>query len=127
MNDLTGTVVAVIDDREQAHQALLALASAGFGAEVLHGDEGRKLLDNGTEEGITSVVRRLVLDFGDEARVAERMDEALANGAYITSVDIESDQVREVALILEEHGGHDMWRLGEAGHNRLQGGVPGSG
>ncbi len=120
MDDLTGTVVAVIDDREQAREALLALASAGFAAELLHGDEGRALLGKETGEGFTSIVRRLVLDSGDETSIAERMDEALARGAYITSVDISSDQVHEVVLILEEHGGHDMWRLGESSHDRLQ-------
>jgi hypothetical protein len=119
VDDLTGTVVAVIDDGDQAREALLALASAGFGAGVLHGEEGRAILSKESDEGITGVMRKLVLDLGDRAKIVEELDEALAAGAYITSVDIESDQVREVVVILGEHGGHDMWRLGEWSHDRL--------
>jgi hypothetical protein len=124
MPDMTGTVVAVIDDRDKAREALIALATAGFGAELLYGEEGRILLGKASEDGITSVMRRLVLDFGDGAKVVDLMDEALAGGAYITSVDIEADQVREVTLILAEHGGHDMWRLGEMSHDPLRVGEP---
>jgi hypothetical protein len=60
-----------------------------------------------------------VLDLGEGSGVIEVLDEALEQGAYIASVDIESDQVREVVVILGEHGGHDMWRLDEASHSPL--------
>jgi tRNA A58 N-methylase Trm61 len=119
MPDPTGTVIAVIDDGEQARQALLALASAGYGAGILHGEEGRAILGRRSDEGITGVIRRLVLDLGEGSGVIEVLDEALEQGAYIASVDIESDQVREVVVILGEHGGHDMWRLDEASHSPL--------
>jgi tRNA A58 N-methylase Trm61 len=119
MPDPTGTVIAVIDDGEQARQALLALASAGYGAGILHGEEGRAILGRRSDEGITGVIRRLVLDLGEGSGVIEVLDDALEQGAYIASVDIESDQVREVVVILGEHGGHDMWRLDEASHSPL--------
>ncbi|HEY4607178.1 MAG TPA: hypothetical protein VIH55_05975 [Acidimicrobiia bacterium] len=119
MNDLTGTVVAIIDDGERAKTALTALAEAGYGADLLYGDEGRAHLSNEIDDGITSVVKRLVLAFGDEVRIIERFDAALADGASVVSVDVEADQAPDVASILEDHDGHDMWRLGEWSFNRL--------
>jgi len=58
-------------------------------------------------------------------RILDRLDAALANGASVASVGAGSDDARQVAPILEEHGGHDMWRLGEWSFNRI--GEPGSG
>lgn len=125
MQDLTGTLVAVIDDHGQAREALTALTAAGFEAELFHGDEGRAHLTADEDDGISSIVKRLVLAFGDEARILERLDRALAEGASVASVDIEDDEADEVAPILEAHGGHDMWRLGEWTFNRI--GEDGSG
>jgi hypothetical protein len=119
MDDLTGTVVAIIDDPARARMALTSLAAAGFSAELLSGEGGRAQLTKEADEGITSVVKRMMLAFGDEARIIERFDSALAEGAFIVSVDVESDQARDVASILGEHDGHDMWRLGEWSFNRL--------
>jgi hypothetical protein len=125
MQDLTGTVVAVIDDHEQAREALTALAAVGFKAELFHGDEGRAHLTVEEDDGISAIVKRLVLAFGDEVRILERLDRALAEGASVASVDIEAEEADQVAPILEAHGGHDMWRLGEWTFNRI--GEDGSG
>lgn len=125
MHDLTGTVVAIFDDHGRARDAIAALSAAGFDAELLHGDEGRALLSAEDDEGITAIVRRLVLAFGDEIRILDRLDAALADGASVASVGAGSEAAREVAPILEEHGGHDMWRLGEWSFNRI--GEPGTG
>lgn len=119
MQDLTGTVVAVFDDHEQAREALTALAAAGFKAELFHGDEGRAYLTADEDDGISAIVRRLVMAFGDEVRILERLDRALAEGASVASVGIEAEEADQVAPILEAHGGHDMWRLGEWTFNRI--------
>jgi len=125
MHDLTGTVVAIIDDHERAREALPALSAAGYEAELLHGEEGRAHLKMEDEEGITSIVKKLVLAFGDEVRILERLDAALADGASVVSVVSGADDAPDVAPILEEHGGRDMWRMGEWSFNRI--GEPGSG
>ncbi|MGH8916493.1 MAG: hypothetical protein ACRDZM_18505 [Acidimicrobiia bacterium] len=127
MHDLSGTVIAIVDDHGSARQALTSLGSAGFAAEHLHGDEGRAHLSTESETGIGAVVKRVLLAVGDEVRIQDRLDEALAGGASVVSVDVEADQAAEVALILEEHGGHDMWRLGEWSFNRLGGEGTGEG
>lgn len=125
MHDLTGTVVAIIDRHEEARDALSALATADFPAELLHGAEGQAHLSQEDDEGLTAVVKRLVLAFGDEIRILDRLDRALENGAAVVSVVVETDEADQVAVILEDHGGHDMWRLGEWSFNRI--GSEGSG
>jgi hypothetical protein len=67
------------------------------------------------------LVKKLALAFGDEVRILDRLDKALETGRSVISVDVADDEERatRVATILEEHGGHDMWRLGEWSFNRI--------
>jgi hypothetical protein len=127
MHDLTGTVVAIIDDAEEARAALAALAGEQFKAELLHGEEGRAHLTETDEDGLAAVAKKVALAFGDEVRIVDRLDKALESGRSVVSVNVADDeaQAARVAVILDEHGGHDMWRLGEWSFNRI--GPDGSG
>ncbi|MET0564936.1 MAG: hypothetical protein ABW021_00630 [Acidimicrobiia bacterium] len=127
MHDLTGTVVAIIDEAEEGRAAVAALAQQQFSAELLNGEDGRAHLNGEDENGLSAAVKKLALAFGDEMRVIDRLDTALQNGRLVVSVDVndDDDDAARVALILEEHGGHDMWRLGEWSFNRI--GPEGSG
>jgi hypothetical protein len=122
VHDLTGSVVAIIDGEEEGRAALVDLAGEQFDAELLHGEEGRAHLTQEEDEGgITGLVKKLALAFGDEVRILDRLDRALEAGRSVISVDVADDEERatRVATILEEHGGHDMWRLGEWSFNRI--------
>ena len=127
MHDLTGTVVAIIDDAEEGRAAVAALAQQQFSAELLNGDEGRAHLNEEDEKGLSAAAKKLALAFGDEMRIIDRLDQALQSGRSVVSVDVndDDDDAARVAVILEEHGGHDMWRLGEWSFNRI--GPEGSG
>jgi hypothetical protein len=127
MHDLTGTVVAIIDDAEEGRAAVAALAQQQFSAELLHGEDGRSQLNEEDENALSAAVKKLALAFGDEMRIVDRLDKALQNGRLVVSVDVndDDDDAARVAVILEEHGGHDMWRLGEWSFNRI--GPEGSG
>ncbi len=125
MHELTGTVVAIIDSQTDAKAALDSLAGGQFDAELLHGEEGRAHLSRDDAEGLSSVVKKLAVAFGDEIRILDRLDRALEDGRSVISVDVDEDHAADVADILEEHGGHDMWRLGEWSFNRI--GSEGSG
>jgi len=127
MHDLTGTVVAIIDDAEEGRAAVAALAQQQFPAELLNGKDGRAHLNDEDEKGLSAAAKKLALTFGDEMRIIDRLDEALQNGRSVVSVDVNDDEddAARVAVILEEHGGHDMWRLGEWSFNRI--GPKGSG
>jgi hypothetical protein len=122
VHDLTGTVVAIIDSEEDARAAASALAGEQFDAALFHGEEGRAQLTAEEDEGgLTGLVKKLALAFGDEVRILDRLDKALEIGRSVISVDVADDEDRSarVAVILEEHGGHDMWRLGEWSFNRI--------
>ena len=127
MHDLTGTVVAIIDDAHEGQAAVAALAQQQFSAELLHGEEGRAHLNEDDEKGLSAAAKKIALAFGDEVRIIDRLDKALENGRSVVSVDVndDDDDAARVAVILEEHGGHDMWRLGEWSFNRI--GPEGSG
>jgi hypothetical protein len=127
MHELTGTVVAIIDDPEEGRAAVAALAQEQFQAELLHGEEGKAHLTEADEEGLSAVAKKIALAFGDEVRILDRLDKALENGRSVVSVNVADDeeQAARVAVILDEHGGHDMWRLGEWSFNRI--GPDGSG
>jgi hypothetical protein len=123
--DRTDTVVAIIDDRATARDAVAALAAEEFSAELLHGEEGKGALAPNQEEGVSALASKMAIVFGDEARILDRMEAALDKGASVVSVDVTSDDAARVATLLEDHDAHDMWRLGEWSFNRV--GSEGSG
>jgi len=123
--DRTDTVVAIIDDHATGRDAVAALAAEQFSAELLHGEEGKAALAPNQEEGVSALASKVAIVFGDEARILDRMEAALDQGASVVSVDVTSDEAARVATVLEEHDAHDMWRLGEWSFNRV--GSEGSG
>ena len=125
MHDLTGTVVAIIERQEEGETAIAALARAQFDAELLHGESGQAHLAQDEEGGLSGLLKKLAVAFGDENRIVDRVDRALDAGRSVVLVDVGEDRAADVATILEEHGGHDMWRLGEWSFNRI--GPEGSG
>jgi len=125
VDDPTDTVVAIIDDPETGRAAVAALAAEQFPAELLHGEEGRASLTTDQEEGASGALTKMLRAFGDEVRIVDRLEASLEMGASVLTVDVDSDQAARVAVILEDHGAHDMWRLGEWSFNRI--GAVGSG
>ena len=117
--------MAIFDDHDSGRVALRALAEEEFQAELMYGEEGRAHLSREDEAGLSAVLEKLALSFGDEMRILDRLDQALEEGSAVVSVDVDDDGAKKVSLILEEHGGHDMWRLGEWSFNRI--GSEGSG
>jgi hypothetical protein len=119
VHELTGTVVAVIDSEEDGSAAIAALAGDGFEAELLYGEEGRSHLRPEEKSGLSGLLSKLAITFGDEVRILDRLDKALETGRAVVSVSVDDDQAADVAKTLEKHGGHDMWRLGEWSFNRI--------
>ena len=119
MYELTGTVVGVIDDPEHARAAVSDLRAAGFPVKSFHGEKGRAQLGEDDGEGLLSMIRRLLLAFGDETRVLDALHRALANGSTVVSVEVTEDGAPTVSEILLHHGGHNAWRLGEWSFNRV--------
>lgn len=112
-HDFDNTVVAILDQEPAVGDAIEGLARAGYEYELLRGDEGREHIDPSSEDGVMSTVRRLVTVFGDQHRIIDRLDDALARGRFVISIDIDGDNPTDAISILREHGGHYIWRLGE--------------
>lgn len=128
MHQGTDSVVAILDDRDQAQSAMRRLGDEGFDdAELLQGEQGRSVLNDDDETGLINALSRMMQAMGDEVRIRERLDAALVRGASVISVGVDSGDAEAVSEILQDHGGHDMWRLGEWSQNRIGGRGSGEG
>ena len=112
-HDFNNTVVAVLGARPDADDAVGALSAAGYGLEVLVGDEGRGHIAPDWGDDLTGKIKSMLTAFGDQKRIIKRLDEALQQGKVVVSVDIGDREPAEAASILQDHGGEYIWRLGE--------------
>jgi hypothetical protein len=112
IHDFDDTVVAVFADPSVVDDVASELVGAGYGCEVLEGDEGRRHLDPGGDAGPGATLKRLLNVFGDQYRVLEHLYEELERGSVVVSVDSEPDSAGEAVEILERHGGEFIWKLG---------------
>lgn len=111
-HDFDDTVVAIFDDPAAGAAAAAELSAGGFDLEILRGEEGRNHLDTSSESGPAAIVNQLLNSFGDQTRIAERLDAELEKGASVISVDAGPDEAGKAGEILKEHGGEFIWRLG---------------
>ncbi len=111
--DLENTVVAVLDHPSETENVGLELAAAGYRYEIMSGDEGRRRLDPGGQEGIQATIKRLIDLFGDQYRILDQLDEALAEDSLVVSVATTPDEATKAVGILRDHGGRYIWKFGE--------------
>jgi hypothetical protein len=112
-HNLDNTVVAVLDDSPAVRDAIEGLTEAGFDFEILRGEPGRQHLDpTGEGGGVIATLKRLMNVFGDQYRILERLDEELAKGRTVVSVEVEPDDASQAIAILRDHGGEYLWKLG---------------
>lgn len=119
IHDLNNTVVAVLEAKPEVEDALAGLSAAGYDYEVLVGEEGREHLDPAGEEGLVAMVKRLIAAFGDEYRILQRLDDALAEGKTVVSVEAMPDEAKEAIGVLRQHGGHYIWKFGDWTFTRI--------
>lgn len=113
IHDFDNTVIAILDHDPAVRSATEGLMEAGYEFEVLSGEDGRRHIDSGGEEGLIATVKRLVAAFGDQYRIMDRLDDALAEGKTVISVEMDDDDPAEAIGILRDHGGSYIWKLGE--------------
>lgn len=104
------TVVAVLTSGDGVNEALDRLAEAGYQVELLEGESGSAHLDPEGEDGFWASIKKAASALGDENRVLEQLDSALAEGNVVISVDIEDRDGKEAVSILREHGEY-LWRF----------------
>lgn len=120
IHDLNRQVIAILDSKPAVRDAVSTLRERGFEVEVMEGEAGREHLDpHGDEHGLLATIDRLAKRFGDEQRILERLDRAMAAGDKVVSVYAEDDAATEAAEILKDHGGSYLWRFGQWSHVRV--------
>lgn len=111
IHDLENTVVAVVDS-DATDKVADNLSAAGYGFEVLRGEEGKSHLDPTGESGPGATIKRLIDVFGDQHIVLDELTEALNAGQVVISVNSEPDEGDQAVRILQDAGGGSIWKLG---------------
>ena len=57
-------------------------------------------------------MKRLLSAFGDQYRLLERLHEELDRDNVVVSVDATPDEATDAVLIMQDHGGEFIWKLG---------------
>ncbi|CAN5774867.1 hypothetical protein BH23ACT4_BH23ACT4_09110 [soil metagenome] len=110
IHSFENTVVAVLTSGDTANEALDLLAEAGYEVELLEGESGSDHLDPVGDGGFWASIKRAATALGDEKRVLDQLDSALAEGRVVISVDIEDREGKEAVSILREHGEY-VWKF----------------
>lgn len=121
IHDFDDTVVAIFTDRSVVEDVVSDLSDAGYDADVLEGEDGRRHLDPAGETGgVGTTVKRLLTVFGDQFRIAERLAAELEKGAVVVSVDATPDEANEAVQVLQRHGGEFIWKLGSWTYTQVE-------
>lgn len=110
-------VVAVIE--RDGEDVIEDLRAAGYDVEVLEGEEGRRHLDaDGSEHGGVVRVQRIIAMFGEERRILERLDEALADGLKVVAVHT-PESPADATEMLQDARSKWIWRFDGWTHERV--------
>lgn len=112
IHDFDDTVVAILSRDSNIDEVATELKASGYRYEILKGQEGKEHLDPAGEQGPVATVKRLLNAFGDQYRVIDRLNAELDDGNYVVSVDSSPDEADQAVLILQEHDGEFIWKLG---------------
>lgn len=119
IHDFDNTVIAVIDNRDEAEQAVSDLKAAGYDVESLRGEEGKAHLDPEGESGAGATMKRLLNVFGDQYRILDRLTAELDAGNTVISVDADPDEATRAVEILQDLDAEFMWKLGSWTYSRV--------
>jgi len=112
IHDFDNTVIAILDDEEEAREVTAELSAAGYEYELLVGEDGKAHLDVAGESGPGATIKRLLNAFGDQYRVIEELHAEMDDGKLVISIDSKPKEADEVVRILQENGGEFIWKLG---------------
>lgn len=119
IHDFDNTVIAVVDQRNKAEQAVSDLKAAGYEVEALRGEEGKEHLDPEGESGAGATMKRLLNVFGDQYRILDRLTAELEAGNTVISVDAEPEEATRAVEILQDLDAEFMWKLGSWTYSRV--------
>lgn len=120
VHDFDDTAVAVFGGNAAIDDVIAELVAAGYDPEVIKGEEGRRHLDPGGEQGGAATLKRLLTAFGDQYRLLERLQEELDNGNVVVSVDATPDEATDAVVIMQDNGGEFIWKLGSWTYTQIE-------
>lgn len=97
----THTMIAVLADETRVEEVVAALQIHGVDpreVSVLHGEEGRQILDaSGSENGMLDKVMRMLEHISEVQRTyVKYVDEQLTKGAYALSIPVADESKQDV-------------------------------
>jgi hypothetical protein len=105
-------LAVLLPDEQAARQVLQDLQADVVDvtrAQILHGQEGARILDrSGREHGFASTLVRLVQNLGYDESILHVYDEALRAGEALLTVPCSYEQARKLSGALNKRGGHGM-------------------
>ncbi|WP_127504628.1 hypothetical protein [Actinoplanes solisilvae] len=112
----TYALTALLPDRERVDGLTAALAvdlDDDEVVEVIHGDEGLRILDQrGVRHGFSARLTRLMQDWTYYREILEVYTEGLTDGEFLAVIPCAPDQRLEVALTVESFGGRLIYYYG---------------
>ncbi len=112
----TYAVAAVLPDRKSVDDAIRALDADGHDGdviEVMHGEEGLRILDQrGSRHGVTGWLHRLLQNWTYYEQILGLYSEALTHGEFLVVMPAAPDDRYPIARTLIAHGGHGMYYFG---------------
>ena len=120
VHDFDDTAVAVFGGNAAIDDVIAKLVAAGYDPEVIQGEEGKRHLDPGGEQGGAATLKRLLTAFGDQYRLLERLREELDRGNVVVSVDATPDEATDAVVIMQDNGGEFIWKLGSWTYTQIE-------
>jgi hypothetical protein len=105
-------VSALLPEEQGTVAACQALHSADIDVaqvQILRGEEGARILDkHGTEHGYAARLVRVLQNLGIDENALDVYDEGLRKGETLITIPCERASARDIAYLLQPHGGHAM-------------------
>ena len=112
----TYALTALLPDRERVDALTAALAAElddDEVVEVIHGDEGLRILDQrGVRHGLSARMRRLLQNWTYYKDILEVYSEGLSDGEFLTVIPCSPARRLEIALTVESFGGRRIYYYG---------------
>jgi hypothetical protein len=105
--ELEERVVAIVDG-EDSGGAVEAVRAGGWEVTTLDSEAEVERLEP-KQGGIAGALSKAAAVFGDEMRIIDQVERALADGNQVVIVTGDADQAPAIAKVLREHGALSIW------------------
>jgi len=112
----TYALAALLPDREHVDWMIEALSSgveSGVLVQVMHGQDGLRILDQrGTGHGLSGWFHRLLQNWTYYEQILGLYNEGLTGGEFLAVIPCGPDERRRIASAALSYGGHTLYYFG---------------